>query len=63
MCCCFVICIFCIYLIFGWIEKLFLFIIGYEIDALPFWTWEHIVCSHVITWCLFLQSFHTMQTL
>lgn len=48
MCCCFVICIFCIYLILGWIGKLFLFIIGYETDALPFWTWEHIVCFGVM---------------
>ena len=43
-CCCIILYIFVIYLIFGWIGKLFLFACGYQTNAIVFWTWEHIVC-------------------
>jgi len=43
-CCCFMVYIFVLYLILGWIGKLFLFACGYQTDPFPFWTREHGAC-------------------
>lgn len=42
--CCFIMYIFIIYLIFGWLGKLFLFTCGYQIVTFSFWTWQHLIC-------------------
>ena len=42
--CCAMVYIFSLYLLFGWAGKLFLFVCGYQIDAFPFWTLEHMAC-------------------
>lgn len=42
--CCFIMYIFMIYLIFGWLGKLFLFACGYQIATFSFWTWQHLIC-------------------
>lgn len=41
---CFIMYVFMIYLIFGWLGKLFLFACGYQVEPFPFWTCSHVLC-------------------
>ena len=47
-CLCLTVFVFLVYLFFGWIGKLFLFILGYKTNLLCFWCLDHAIAAFAV---------------